>query len=108
MKLIENTGWVALVEIDGVEWSVTTEEYKIMCNRRFYYWPYELKTINPMPHSCQRCKNRPVDFRLSNKRTFLPPLAPCRSWGWTKTAPFFDNPDCDQGKWDDDDGGDCI
>lgn len=25
MKLIENSGWVALVEIDGVEWHMATE-----------------------------------------------------------------------------------
>ena len=102
MKLIRDSGpgGIAHVEIDGVEWFMGSEEYNIMKNRRFFYWPYELKKINPMPHSCQRCKNRPVDFRTSNQRMFMPTVLPCRMHEWTRSAPFFDNPDCLEGDWE--------
>lgn len=99
LKVIER-GYFSKVEIYGKEWGMAKFELNIMEKRQFYYWPYFLKTINPQPYSCQRCKNRPVDFRLSGKRKFTPKILPCPIWWWTKSAPFFDNPNCECGEWD--------
>lgn len=101
MKLISNSGRICHVEIDGIIWYMSTLEYRIMTNWTFWAWPYELKTINPLPQSCQRCKNRPVDFRHSNQRQFGTPVYPCPRTRWARVAPFFSNPSCPAGEWDD-------
>ena len=100
MKLIENTGHIAIVEIDGTKWHMGSEEYYIMNNWTFHMWPHNLKRINPMPHSCARCIHRPFQFQDTKKRMCIPPKAPCRQWGWTKAMPYYDNPDCPEGEWE--------
>lgn len=73
MKLIEDSGRLALVEIDGTDWHMSSEEYEIMLMRQFHCWPYNLKQINPQPRSCARCLNRPIDFCKSKERTVKEP-----------------------------------
>ena len=100
MELVYDDGYTASAIIYGRKWYMGSGEYRIMKRRAFYYWPVILKRINPQPHSCQRCKHRPVDFTRSTKRRFIPTVPPCPMWWYTKTAPFFDNPTCEQGEWE--------
>lgn len=53
----------------------------------FHHLPYEQKRLNPQPHSCARCLNRPIDFCTSNDRVNTIP------WTWKKgvtQAEIFD------------------
>lgn len=73
MKLIEDSGRLARVEIDGTVWYMSSEEYRTMARKPFHFWPYRLKKLNPQPRSCARCLNRPIDFCSSNKRPINEP-----------------------------------
>lgn len=73
MRLIEDSGRVALVDIDGREWCLASREYRTMITKRFHFWPYHLKEINPQPQSCARCILRPINFRKSKERTVTEP-----------------------------------
>ena len=99
MILIEDTGRIARVNIDGTEWYMSSEEYHIMKRRSFHFWPYNLKRLNPEPHSCARCLNRPIDFCTSDKRMIMHSLQKCPIWSWSQAAPFYDNSDCEAGEW---------
>ncbi|HUX55904.1 MAG TPA: hypothetical protein VMV77_02945 [Bacteroidales bacterium] len=79
MKLIEDTGWIAIVEIDGTAWHMASEEYRAMKNKPFHMWPHNLKRINPQPHSCARCIHKPIDFCHDDRRTNT-----TSPWTWKK------------------------
>lgn len=93
----------------------------------FHHLPYEQKRLNPQPHSCARCLNRPIDFCTSNDRVNTVPWTwkkgvaqteiisacmddnkeredslkdfnPCPMGGWSRAYPFYTN-ECESGKW---------
>ena len=98
MELLEDSGQLCIVCIEGVQWHMTTGEYLAMRRLPFHFWPHHLKRINPAPHSCARCINRPFDFQDTNRRTCTP-VPPCPNWGWTKSAPYYENIFCEFGEW---------
>jgi len=99
MKLLEDSGRLALVEIDSIVWHMASEEYHAMRDKPFHFWPHNLKRINPQPHSCSRCIHRPFQFQDTKRRTCIPTIPPCPSWGCTRAAPYYDNSDCPAGEW---------
>lgn len=108
MNLIEDSGRIAVVEIDGYEWHMSSEEYHIMQRRQFHFWPYDLKRLNPQLHSCARCANRPLDFCHTKERKAPPPNVDvwniphdraCHCFSWSRAAPFYDVSDCERGRW---------
>lgn len=104
MRLIEDSGKVALVEINGLEWCLSSQEYRTMITKHFHFWPHHLKEINPQEHSCARCHYRPIDFSYDTQRT-APPREQgqtphrCKSWSWSRSAPFYNNFECKVGRW---------
>ena len=99
MKFIEDTGRLAIVEIDGVYWYMTSEELHKMAFWAFRSWPHNLKRINPQPHSCARCIHRPFQFQDTKNRTCIPKIPPCPGWSWSKAAPYY-NIICEAGEWE--------
>jgi len=68
MRLIEDSGRIAIVEIDVIRWHMSSEEYYKMAHWSFHMWPHNLKRLNPQPHSCARCIHRPFQFQDTKKR----------------------------------------
>lgn len=109
MKLIEDSGKIALVEIDGTTWHMGSEEYRVMKDKPFHFWPYNLKRLNPQPRSCARCWNRPLDFSHTKERRAPPPnlnewnvpiMRSCPGGSWSKASPFYNNLGCVRGRWE--------
>ena len=104
MNLIEDSGKVAHVEINGREWCISSQEYRIMTTKSFHFWPYNLKEINPQEHSCASCHYRPIDFSYDSQRT-APDREPgqpphrCKTGAWSRAAPFYNNLVCKGGRW---------
>ena len=46
LTLLEDSGRLALVEIDGTVWYLSSEEYWAMVRKPFHFWPHNLKRIN--------------------------------------------------------------
>lgn len=100
MKLMEDSGQVAFVLIDGVEWTLSSKEYRTMLYQSLHRWPFHLKRLNPGEHSCARCIHRPIDFMHSTARTNTNTHnGVCRCGMWSRSAPFYDNFICEYGEW---------